>query len=436
MTEPVQLSWFDAIRIRWWLGRLDRPVVARDRAVWWLFFGSLALYWTIGQIFHQFHAHDVDNLLFGGDTSRVWADLTRSHRQPTSGIAVSSAHPLFVFFFHPVTSLLARILGGADLLAALLVCHTVAALGNVFLYLLLRRCDLARAWAIAVTLAFAMSTAQLIFGSTTETYTFIPAATLGLAWMALNTRSILLTAPVALLPFAINLTLLPYTLLCAPVLWLGRMKLRRWAPAVLGFWVAVLVFGGAALLYQHVHYAETNFFSWSRFSAYDYYIRKPVFKDRLLELGIHFFGFSVLAGKPMVYEGDASREAGFVSNEYSTYSTVGWIAVALWALVWLSATYGNLRTLFRISRERRALLTLCAGWLVGTFGLFLFYGWELFLPSEYWTAFLLLWVGLGLHALMTAHPALRRPLTIIGVVAIALLAMNQARFLMLFVAGP
>lgn len=433
MTEPAQLSWLDAVRVRWWLRGLDRPVVARDRAVAWLFFGSLVLYWTIGQILHQFHAHDVDNLMFGGDTSRVWGDLTRSHRQPTSGIAVSSAHPLFVFFFHPLASLFARILGGADLLAALILCHTAAALGNVFLYLILRRCQVDRALAVAATVAFAGSTAQLVFGSTTETYSFIPAATLGLLFLALHTRSVLLTSPAALLPFALNLTLLPYTLFCVPTVWLGRMRLRRWLPSVLGFWTLVLALGLGALLYQHVQYAETNFFSRAGFSAYDFYIHKPAFKDRLFELGVHFFGFAVLAGKPMVYEGDASREAGFIHNEYFTYSAVGWIAVAIWALLWLSATYGNLRSVLRSSGERRAVLALCLGWLVGSFGFFCFYGWELFLPSEYWTAFLLLWVGLGLHAFLTVHPRARRPLAILGLVGIALLAANQSRFFMLFI---
>lgn len=433
MSAPAQLSWLDGLRLRWWLRGLDRPVVARDRAVWWIFFGSLALYWTIGQIFHQFHAHDVDNLLFGGDTSRVWSDLTRSHRQPTSGIAVSSAHPLFVVFFHPLAALLSRVLGGADLLAALLICHAAAALGNVFLYALLRRCQVERPWAIAVTVAFAGSTAQLVFGSTTETYSFIPAATLGLACLALRTRSVLLTSPVALLPFALNLTLLPYTLLCVPTVWLGRMRLRRWLPSVLGFWLLVVALGVGALLYQHVQYAETNFFNRAGFSAYDFYLHKPAFKDRLFELGAHFFGFSVLAGKPMVYEGDASREAGFIHNEYFTYSTVGWIAVAIWALLWLTASYGNLRAFLRTDGERRALLALCLGWLVGSFGFFCFYGWELFLPSEYWTAFLLLWVGLGLDGLLRIHPRVRRPLAVVGLVGLALLAANQSRFLILFI---
>lgn len=433
MSEPARLTWLDAVRIKWWLRGIERPVVARDRAVAWLFLGSLALYWTIGQIFHQFHAHELDNLLFGGDTARVWADLTRSHRQHTSGIAVSSAHPLFIFFFHPPAALLARILAGADLLAALLICHSVAALGNVFLYLILRRCEVARGLAIATTIAFAGSTAQLVFGSTTETYTFIPAATLGLAWLALHTRSVWLASPFALLPFAINLTLLPYTLLCVPTVWFGRMRLRRWAPAVLGFWALVLVLGLGALLYQHVHYAETNFFDWGAFTAYDFYVHKPVFKERVIELGVHFFGFSVLGGKPMAHEGDAAREAGFIHNEYFTYSTVGWIAVAIWALLWLSASYGNLRGFLRSSGERRAVTVLCLGWLLGSFGLFCFYGWELFLPSEYWTAFLFLWVGLGLHALVSIHPHVRRPLAILGLIGIALLAANQGRFLMLLI---
>jgi hypothetical protein len=243
----------------------------------------------------------------------------------------------------------------------------------------------------------------------------------------------LLASPFALLPFAINLTLLPYTLFCVPTVWLGRMRLRRWAPAALRFWFLVVLLGAGALLYQHVHYAETNFFNWGSFAAYDFYVRKPDFKARLIELGVHFFGMSVLAGRPMAYEGDANREAGFVYNEYSTYSTVGWIAVAIWALVWLSASYGNLRSVLRADGERRAVLALCLGWLVGSFGLFCFYGWELFLPSEYWTAFLLLWTGLGLHAVMTLHPRMRRPLAVVGLLGLALLAATQVRFFSLFI---
>lgn len=433
MSEPARLSWIDALRVQLWLRRLDRPVVARDRARFWVFFASLALYWLVGQILHQFRAHDVDNLLFGGDISRVWSDLARSHRQPTSGIAVSSAHPLFVFFLHPVASLLSRILGGADLMASLILCHVAAALGNLFLYMLLRRGQVSRPMAVAVTVAAGLSTAQLIFGSTTETYSFIPAATLGLALLAVHTRSVLPTAAVALLPFALNLTLLPYTLFCAPVVWLGRLRFRRWLPRVLGFWLAVVVLGLAALLYQHVQYPETNFFDPGKWAGYyEGYVHKPVLKDRTVELGAHFFGFSVVGPKPHFFN-DSSRQAFFVHNEVASYSTLGWIVVGLWALLWLSATYANLRSAWRMGRERLALVVLSGGWVLGSYGFFLFYGCELFLPAEYWTVFLLLWLGQGLGALVTLHPSTRRALAGTGLLALALFAANQAHFVWTFV---
>ncbi len=432
MSARTRLSWFDALRVQLWLHRLERPLAVRDRAAWLLFFGSLVAYWAIGQIFHQFHAHELDNLLFGGDVSRVWHDLTRSHREPTSGIAVSSAHPLFVLFFHPLTALLARVLGGADLMAALLVCHSSAALGNVFLYLLLRRSGIHPPTALATAIAFGLTTAQLIFGSTTETYSFVPAVTLGLAYLALRTSSPLLTAPAALLPFALNLTLLPYTLFSAPVVWLGRVRWRRWVPTVLGFWLLVLGLGLGALLYQHVHYADTNFFSRTAHSAYDFYLHKPELKQRVFALGMFFLAFSVVGPKPVTWD-DAARQAGFVHDRLSTYWTLGWVVVVLWASLWVAASYGNVRTLFRVPRQRRAIVVLCAGWLLGSFGFFFFYGYELFLPSEFWTPFLLLWLGLGLHALRTRYPAVRRPLTAIGVLALALLVVNQGRFLLLFV---
>jgi hypothetical protein len=411
---------------------MERPMAARDRAPWLLFLGSFLAYWLVGQILNQFHAHDIDNLMFGGDVSRVWHDLTRSDREPTSGIAVSSAHPLFVLLFHPVATVVSRILGGSDLMAALLVCHAAAALGNTFLYLILRRCGVGRSLAIAISIALGLTTAQLMFGSTTETYSFIPAATLGLAYLAMRTDSPFATAPVALLPFALNVALLPYALLAPPVVWLGRMRLRKWSRTVLLFWFAVLILGVGALLYQHVQYAETNFFDRTAQSAYNYYIHKSDVLARMFELAMFFVAFSVVGPKPITY-GDAAHQAGFIHNRLSTYSTLGWLVALLWATVLLAASYANLRMLLRIRREHRALVLLCGGWLLGSFGFFFFYGFEMFLPCEFWTSFLLLWVGLGLHTLLVRHRSVRTPLTMIGVSMLALLVVNQAWFLLLFV---
>jgi hypothetical protein len=399
----TEINCFDAIRVRACLWRLERPLAPRDTIPRWLFVGSFLLYLLVGQILQQFHAHDVDNYIFGADTHRAMTDLVQSHRQPSSGFAVSSAHPLFVLLLNPVAAVLARLLGGADLLAGLLLTHAAAATANVLLYVLLRRSGSPRALAAAMALVFALSTTQLLFGSIVETYSFIPVATLGLAWIATNSSSPWVTAPFALVPFGLNVTLAPYSLFCPPLLWLFRLRFGRWLRTTVAFLLGVSALAFVALLLQHYLYPDTNFFNRNAYHGYyDAYVHTPKtakgFAIRMHELSENFFAFCMVAPRPVLLPGPA-RQSSFVFDKASTYSNIGWIVAIAWGIVVLAATTANVLTFRRQNARRRALLALSAGWLAGTFGLFTFYGVELMLPSEYWVAHLVLWVGLGVDVL-------------------------------------
>jgi hypothetical protein len=432
----VRRRLIEAIRVRLWLRRLERPVAERDLTPVWLFVGPLALYWLVGQLFHEFQLHGINNYLFSADNDRAFRDLVLAHRQPASGYSASAAHPLYVLLLHPIGSVLSRALGRSDLMAGLLICHVAAALGNVFLYRLLRRAGAGKALATGAAVVFALSTTQVAFGSIIETYSFVAAATLGLALLALRSTSPLLIAPAALFPFALNLTLAPYSLLCAPVVWLGRLRLARWARVTLVFLVVTVALGFGALLLQHLRYPETNFFNKDAYQGYyvDYvHVPKTAewFRNRVHELVVSFAAFAVVAPRPFLIPGH-DRTTTFEWDTLSTYSPLGWVVAIAWCALLLAATFANLRWLPRATRERRALLALCAGWMAGAFGLFFVFGHLMMLHAAFWTAHLVLWVGLGLDTLVK-NVRLHRHARPIAIALVVLFALGQAQFVMTLV---
>ena len=86
----------------------------------------------------------------------------------------------------------------------------------------------------------------------------------------------------------------------------------------------------------------------------------------------------------------------------------------------------NARGAFRGDRTRLGLRLLCAGWMVGVFGLFTFFGDDLMLYSELLVGHVVLFVAVGLAEFVRDEHL--RFWKAGGVLFLTLLAWNNARF--------
>jgi len=216
---------------------------------------------------------------------------------------------------------------------------------------------------------------------------------------------------VHVVPFGLNVALAPYSILAAPVLWLGRLPSRKWVFRTALFWLCLLACALVLLKLQHDLYPDTNFFHKKILVDYatNYSDAATGFEHRLrrwARLIPHLVAFDVVAPVPL-FTGKPDRITTFMwdggVHKVALYSAFGWVVAAIWIVVFAIASFSNLRSLFRGDAERLGVRLLSMGWLFGVFWLFTRFGDDFLLYSELWAAHVVLWVFLGLEEYATTR---------------------------------
>jgi len=384
--------------LRW--RRLARGESAADNRARYVFAASFCCYYLIGQIIHEFDGHAAWNYFFNADPPRVTSDLTQAHRAAVS-VNTSAAHPFVVVLLNPIGAGLARMLGGANLLAALLMSHAGAALANVCIYRLLRELAVRVEVALGATIVHACATPQLVFGSIPETASF---ASLGIAlslWLTVRTQGVVRPALAHVFAYGMNGALLPHALLAAPVLWAGREPFRRWSWRCVAFWACTALAVALLFALQRRHYPGINLFAERGYLAYEGYVGPgtwPALRHRAERLLPHLFWFCVVAPVPLLTDAPdlISTFMWEQKQRIASYRGPGAVAVSLWTVLLLGAC-ANLRPWGALPPAHRSFVVLTAGWYVGVCALFSVFGDDLLLYSFLWTSHLVVFVALGVE---------------------------------------
>jgi hypothetical protein len=151
---------------------------------------------------------------------------------------------------------------------------------------------------------------------------------------------------------------------------------------------------------------------------------------RATVLVTHFFAFSIVAPRPLL-TGPPDTMTTFMweeKNRLAHYDAFGSVVVAIWCALVLVATFSNVRAFFRSDGTARARIAFLSGWLLGTLGLFWYFGDDLLLYSPLWTFHWVMWVVLGLVPLARATDHRAPWFRIGGLTFVAMLALNNAVF--------
>jgi hypothetical protein len=416
------------------ISSLERPPRQREVIPHLLFVAAFAGYYWVSSAIALRNGFKKFNVFFNADCPRVIADILRGHvRVPSKNVA--TAHPLFALFANPPSIVLEAMLpAGSGNLPARLLCNAAAAGAAALAYRVFRRLDAPRALAVAGAAVYGLSCSEIVLGSIVETFPFVSLTLVASVLIALRTTKPMPNALGQVAAFGMNVSVLPHTLFCAPVLWFPRMRFFAWAKKTSAFLCAVVFITLALAKTQETLYPGTGYFFQKDEEATHEYRRfyaVPRTKDAFLErahwLVPHFFGFSVVAPRPLLTRPD--RFTTFMwekKGELAEYDVFGSLTAFVWCAAVAVATASNARTLVRGTPIERSRVALFAGWLLGTFGLFTAFGDDLLLYSPLWTFHLVAWVVLGLASLKSriGRPWLRYP----AFVFVAALAANNAVF--------
>lgn len=392
------------------------------------------VYYTNNLMFQSNEAFFRFNVIFGSDIPRVIDDLTNiwaNHYR-------SKVHPLFVYFFLPLGSRMTESLGAAPIAAALMTA-VVGGLCNFLFYLYARLLHCSIVESLLLTVAFAFSTAQLVWSSVSETFVFGSAT---LLVIHLVTVYIMERKKLKPLPTAIALIALPISgigalavtttnylqaVVCfasAIVTVVGRMKKRqthiRIGLAGLGIaaCIAISLFLSIRLadrqkeLYPSTiqFYKSEAYNEESRYTTWDN-LKQPIQTSRTLAL--NFGLYSIIPPLPSVLpasEPPDTLSIVFVDDSWKTYDKVAVAGLVCWVLL---ALHGIGRGL--VARERRPMLVLIVSCLVINVGIHSVYGTtECFMYSPHLAFLTFALVALGLGELSRGGSRSHRALSIIS----------------------
>lgn len=416
------------------ISALERPVVPSDRTARRLALAAFVVYFFVGWKIEATGTFKANDVFFNADCDRVFAAVFHPDQKSPS-YAVGSGHPLVGLIFGPVVALSDFVFRGAEDLPVRLLCHAAAACAVALGYGVLRVFGAPRwlaTWGAAV---YAISCSQLVLGSIIEIYAFVALAVAASLLVAARSDGLLRNALLGNATFGLNVALAPHALLMPPVLWLGRMPLRRWLGRTLLFVVGTACLAVVFAKLQELVYPGTGFF-FKKDALADYGPWWSVPNTRAAALHRaarvvpHFFAFDVVAPVPL-YSEDSKRMTSFMleaKDLVARYDGFGGVVAGVWIASLLVATFYNVRGLFRGDRAVRARVVLLGGWLLGTFGLFMVFGDDVLLYSPMWTLHFIVWIVLGLSTFASANADRERWARFAAFAFVLALAANNAVF--------
>jgi hypothetical protein len=333
-------------------------------------------------------------------------------------------HPFAYFIFRPLGWFLNLFTSTPSLSAILL--NTLAGALCVFMaWVFIKRQFQNPIYALLIASLLGLSTAHFFFGSIIETYIFSAAALIGFV-LVLQKRTDSLFAPVTMSVITFGITITNFAQNFIGILVTQALKvfhpehqsgevkknLRNFFTQIFRFTALTLSFGIVISLIHAAWYPSSRLFFLPSDAQIEGDFSLPTFSGpkwreigRIILLIRTILLYTVIAPKPFVFGKEVGAWLPYFNffklspqiYSYSSYSGLGTILVAVWAILLFAAGVFFLWNLIRTRKADLSLVFVIS--ILFNFVLHLSYGYEPFLYSPDWAYALIFFVALSLAPL-------------------------------------